>query len=309
MVTNNDCYIRTYKQDDYPAVKHIAATCHDTDAVEGIDQPHIIFAQTAVDNETIIGTVFAWRSTFHSACVYFRIFITPSPLAHSVSHKLLETLMNFLKREQLDHLPLQTSLWETSVGLRDVYETYGLIEMRKTYEPILEVKRIQLPSFVKNNSYIKTVEDIATHDVLKEQLIQQIEKNYRLTHLDNPVSPTIGKDVWESLIFADDLIAAGSYVYVDEPTNEIVAYSLLHASEEKDTFELGWCGGKNKGDERFILTLIQHQIAYAQKSGIHNLLGEFDTTDEAAMLVLESFPFAPCPVWITYSLPVEKGLR
>src|SRR5699024_675912 len=128
-------------------------------------------------------------------------------------------LMNFLKREQLDHLPLQTSLWETSVGLRDVYETYGLIEMRKTYEPILEVKRIQLPSFVKNNSYIKTVEDIATHDVLKEQLIQQIEKNYRLTHLDNPVSPTIGKDVWESLIFADDLIAAGSYVYVDEHTN------------------------------------------------------------------------------------------
>ena len=46
----------------------------------------------------------------------------------------------------------------------------------------------------------------------------------------------------ERLIFADDLLPNGSYIYLDMDEEVIVAYSFLYESDRDDTLELGWCG-------------------------------------------------------------------
>lgn len=51
---------------------------------------------------------------------------------------------------------------------------------------------------------------------------------------------------------------------------------------------------------KLIPHLTSHQIKYAINHDIKCIVGEFDTTDIHAMEVLGSFPFAPCPTWITY---------
>lgn len=104
---------------------------------------------------------------------------------------------------------------------------------------------------------------------------------------------------WRELILADDVIAAGSYICIDEDEKNILAYSFLHESDEEDSFDLGWCGASTTEQIQMIPQLVLHQIKYVIEQNIQFLNGEFDTTDQYAMKVLERFPFEPVPIWIT----------
>lgn len=307
MYKSDEISIRNFQTEDIRTLKSIAKMNFDEESIGAIEQSRAIFAKTAHHHEGIVGTIFAWRNSFHDACTYFRIFVHPSFTFH-VEEKLLQALFSFVSREHLDHLPLQTSLWETSCFLRKVYVQQGGKEVRRTYEPILRVNHV--PSVPQQaDSSIMTVQEIATQAHFREQLIQLTSKNYERTHLDNPVSKHVGQDVWEKLVFANDLITEGSYVYVDQDKEELVAYSLLHQSEDKDTLELGWCGSRYAASVERVSQLIHYQVGYAKKTGVKKLLGECDTTDEAAMHVLASFPFDPCSTWITYSIPARGSIE
>lgn len=96
-----------------------------------------------------------------------------------------------------------------------------------------------------------------------------------------------------------DVITDGTYLCIDSK-EEVLAYSFLHESEEDDTLEFGWCGANNVRNVDLLLDLTKYQIEYAVKNNINFIIGEFDTTDNYAMEVLESLPFESCPTWITY---------
>ncbi|WP_235864648.1 hypothetical protein [Ureibacillus acetophenoni] len=198
------------------------------------------------------------------------------------------------------NLPLQTSIWETSVNLKKFYEDNGFIEIRRTYMPLLKVSDAKkVLSNTSNNVAIKSLKEVMSNDLLVESLTHNVKRNYENTHLVNPVA-TMGIDEWKDLIFADDLVLSGSYVYLDNDEKQILAYSFLHDSEKESTLELGWCGTAGSENIELIPQLVYQQIRYAYKHDIQFILGEFDTTDKYGMEVLNYLLFAPCPTWITY---------
>lgn len=254
------------------------------------------FAYSAFCGDKLIGVTVAWTNSFHPHCTYFRILSNPFYKRSGVEEKLLSTI----KEVEIIVCPLQTSIWETSVSLREMYEKNGFDEIRRTYMPTLKVADVKdyLPSYNKKD-VIKTLAEVLTNEVLSEKLMRIVKRNYEKTHVVNPVAENEWQD-WEKRILSDDVVLDGSYVYLDADEKGILAYSFLHESDTNDTLELGWCGVSDNQNKSLISRLIYDQIRYAIKHNILFILGEFDTTDEYALEVLNSIPFAPCPTWITY---------
>ncbi|WP_257125427.1 hypothetical protein [Bhargavaea cecembensis] len=93
------------------------------------------FAYSAFDEERLVGVAFGWLSSFHPYCTYFRILCNPLYTMTGVEEKLLGKIESL---ETID-LPLQTSIWETSVNIKELYDKNGFKEIRRTYMPTLQV--------------------------------------------------------------------------------------------------------------------------------------------------------------------------
>lgn len=255
------------------------------------------FAYSAFYENKLAGVIFGWVSIFHPYCTYFRILSNPFYGKYGVEEKLLT------KVESLGIIdrPLQTSIWETAINLKNIYEENGFKEIRKTYMPTLQVADIkeEVQFSDENNHIIKTLAEISSNNDLMEKLMLVVKRNYEETHKANPVV-NAELDEWKKLILANDTVINGSYVFLKAGGKEIIAYSFLHESDSENTYEFGWCGCSDKQYKRLIPQLILQHIRYSINQNVRAIVGEFDTTDIYAMEVLKTFPFAPCPTWITY---------
>lgn len=286
--------IKNYEAKEAEQVEKLLKLCNeDRSLLNVLSSLGLKFAYSAIVNKELIGITFAWKSSFHPNCTYFRILANPFYNILDIEEKLLAKVIERKK----ETCPLQTSLWEASVTLNSVYKSNGFKEIRRTYMPKLKVTSVSNDIFC-DKYIIKTLNGILPNETLTEQLILLVKRIYEETHAVNPVAEmTIAK--WRELILADDVITAGSYICIDEDEKNILAYSFLHDSDEKDAFDLGWCGASKTEQIEMIPQLVLHQIKYAIEQNIQFLNGEFDTTDPYAMKVLESFPFEPAPSWIT----------
>lgn len=255
-----------------------------------LDILHSPNLKAAYCDEELQGMIFAWVSTFHPHCTYIRLLSNPLYPEKKIPEKLFAVL-----DDEIDG-PLQTSIWETAVGLRSFYESKGFKEIRRTYMPVISVKTI-LPYITANDErfVVKSMNELVKNTLLLNKLITLIKRNYELTHLDNPVAE-MDDDIWGKMITADDLILDGSFIGMDSEEKNILAYSFLHTSEKKDTIEFGWAGGHST----LVRSLVFHQIKYADNHNVQFIEGEFDTTDECAMSLLKVIPVSPSPAWITY---------
>ncbi|KFM99187.1 hypothetical protein DJ93_324 [Bacillus clarus] len=168
--------------------------------------------------------------------------------------------------------------------------------------PLLDVQTTK-PIFPTNESHntlynLQTLSEIISKDTLMKKLAQLVKTNYEKTHLANPVA-TYNLETWREMILVNDLIADGSFLFLNEQ-EEIIAYSFLHTSEKNNTLELGWCGTNTIQNLHLLQQLVIKQITYANKHGYSFLQGEFDSTSGYGIEILKSCPFQPCPTWITY---------
>ncbi|MBU8567957.1 hypothetical protein KM914_16280 [Virgibacillus pantothenticus] len=256
------------------------------------------FAYSAFINDKLVGVIFGWESSFHPYCIYFRILSNLFYKMDDVEEKLLSKVESSVTIES----PMQTSIWETSINVKNIYERNGFKEIRRTFMPVLKVsdfKEEVLPFNDKNNYMIKTLSEISPNNELMEKLSLVVRRSYEETHKENAVVD-MEPDGWKKLILADDTVFDGSYLFLDTSGKKILAYSFLHESDVENLYELGWCGCSNKQFKRLIPQLILQQIKYSINQNVRSIVGEFDTTDSYAMEVLKTFPFAPCPAWITY---------
>lgn len=255
------------------------------------------FAYSAYVEDKLVGVIFGWSNRFHPNCTYFRILHNPFYARDGVSEKLLAEVEAI---ETLD-FPLQTSIWETAIDVKEMYKGSGFKEIRRTYMPNLHVFDLKEDVFSvsKSNNRIKSLAEILSNNELMEKLIFIVKRNYEDTHQVNPVA-NVGLDEWEKLILASDVLIKGSYIYLDAEEKNIVAYSFLHESDSDNAYDLGWCGCSSVQYKRIIPELVWRQIEYTINHNVKTIIGEFDTTDNYAMEVLKAFPFAPCPTWITY---------
>ncbi|MED0978491.1 GNAT family acetyltransferase [Bacillus paramycoides] len=258
-------------------------------------------AYVAYYNKDVVGIFIAWNSNFHPYCIYFRMFTNPF---YSQLHIEKYLLTEIQKRESFN-LPLQTSIWETSAHLKAYYKENNFAEIRRTYMPILNVQKIVPTNTMLNSNYhLQTLSNILSNNSLFEKLAHLVKMNYEHTHLANPVA-SFPLETWQEMIIANDILLDGSFLIIDEE-NEIMGYSFLHTSEKESTLELGWCGTQTMNDLSLLKLLVFEQTMYANKHGYSFIQGEFDSTSMFAMEILKSFPFNPCPTWITYQKETRK---
>lgn len=289
--------IKKYETQEEEQLKALINLCsEDGDLLNIMSGTVLKFAYSAIFDNKLIGTAFAWTSTFHPNCTYFRILAHPFYSSFNVEEKLLSKVIE----QTPEDLPLQTSLWETALKLNSVYKNNGFKEIRRTYMPSLKLSVISKDiSFDENKYQIKTLDNTLMNGTITEQLILLVKKIYEETHEVNTVAD-IPVNKWRELTLSEDLIRGGSFVYLDKDEKNILAYSFLHQSDEKDSVELGWCGASTAEHIQLVPQLVLHQIEYAIQHDIQLMIGEFDTTDKYAIKVLGSFPFVPSPAWITY---------
>ncbi|OJD43580.1 GNAT family acetyltransferase [Bacillus sp. 4048] len=258
-------------------------------------------AYVACYRKDVVGIFFTWNSSFHPYCTYFRIYTNPF---YSELHIEQFLLNEILKRENFK-LPLQTSIWETSAHLKAYYEEHNFTEIRRTYMPILDVRKIIAIDTMRHSNYhVQTLSNIESNNSFFENLAHLVKTNYEDTHLANPVA-SYPLETWKEQILTDDVLLDGSFVMIDEE-NKIIAYSFLHTSERDNTVELGWCGTHTTENLSLLKLLVFKQSMYASEHGYSFIQGEFDSTSIYAMEILKSFPFNPCATWITYQKEVGK---
>ncbi|MED3126795.1 GNAT family acetyltransferase [Bacillus wiedmannii] len=258
-------------------------------------------AYVAYYKKDVVGVFFTWNSNFHPYCTYFRIYTNPF---YSELH-IEQFLLNEIQKRENFKLPLQTSIWETSAHLKAYYEEHNFTEIRRTYMPILDVRKIiAIDTMLHSNYDVQTLSNILSNDSFFEKLAHLVKTNYEDTHLANPVA-SYPLETWKGQILTDDVLLDGSFVMIDEE-NKIIAYSFLHTSEKDNTVELGWCGTHTTENLSLLKLLVFKQAMYASKHGYSFIQGEFDSTSIYAMEILKSLPFNPCPTWITYQKEARK---
>ncbi|RDI41102.1 hypothetical protein [Falsibacillus pallidus] len=277
-------------------IEILQARSEDENILQMLKSPSCKIAYGVFVEAELAALFFGWTGRFHPFCLYFRIVVSPS----QDETETAEQLLAWVQEQEKMELPLQTSLWETRHELIKAYEKMGFEEIRRTYMPRLKVGDAAPPRASTHvDLKIKTLKEIMLDEPLMNKLARLVKTNYENTHLANPVAQ-MEIDDWKKLILADDTLLDGSYICLDERGGEIAAYSFLHDSEEDDAYELGWCGESQKKYTDVINHLVSHQIYYSRRKGVSCLIGEFDTTDEAAMAIMKSFPFETAPAWITY---------
>ncbi|MDV2583447.1 hypothetical protein [Alkalibacillus haloalkaliphilus] len=284
--------IMPYNTDQKDELVKLLDYCHEDDtSLHILNSPGLKFAYSAFYDQELTGLALAWTSSIHPHCTYFRILTNP---AYRVEEKLLSKLTNDEKVEA----PLQTSVWESQELLRHLYESHHFQEIRRTYLPTLKLSQLDVRKPTTNTQYVlKSLKDLSLDEQKLNKLITIVKNNYERCHHANPVAQ-LDNDQWKQMILAEDTKIDGSYIYVDR--DNIAAYSFLHESDEKGTYELGWCGVAEGYSQDIIPTLINHQIQYAVNRGVLHIAGEFDTTDDHAMKAFNSFPFNSSPALITY---------
>ncbi|PHD19192.1 GNAT family acetyltransferase [Bacillus wiedmannii] len=258
-------------------------------------------AYIAYYKKDVVGVFFTWNSNFHPYCTYFRMYTNPF---YSELH-IEQFLLNEISKRENFKLPLQTSIWETSAHLKAFFEEYNFTEIRRTYMPILDVRKIiTIDTMLHSNYAVQSLSNILSNNSFFEKLAYVVKTNYEETHLANPVA-SFPLEAWKEQILADDVLLDGSFVIIDEET-EIIAYSFLHTSEKDNTVELGWCGTHNTENASLLKLLVFKQAMYANTHGYSFIQGEFDSTSIYAMEILKSFPFNPCATWITYQKEIGR---
>lgn len=246
----------------------------------------------AISKSELVGALLTWKNSFHPFCLYFRIITIPS----FVEHEIFESLIDYVEKDKPTILPLITSLWEESDSLLQFYLQQGFKIIRKTFIPTLKVKEYTDVILEPNEMLdLMTVGEISDDDKLVMNLVQMVKRNYEQSHKANPVA-SLSLNQWRELIFSDDLIPEGSYLYVKD--NQIIAYTFLHETSNHEV-EMGWVGAEDLRQKEKVASLVHRQIDFAERKGFEFLSGEFDTTDKFAIALLESLQLPRTPVWIT----------
>lgn len=271
--------------------------------MRGLNSEQNICTFEAFVEDELVGIITAWRTNFHPYCTYFSMAVRPF-YRHNVEQILLKHLEN---HEGLVY-PLQTAVWETNYRLRAFFEAGGFKEIRRTYNSWVKTSSIPVDDELLENmnigdkSMVCCVKDIYHLIDLKRQLIMLVRDTYQKTHTANPLG-IFDDNVWEDMIFTEDLIQEASYLILHD--QEIHAFALLHDSAVPNRLEFGWRGVKKERDMSLISLLTAYQMGYGHDQGYEYIDGEIDTTDPYSLEMLAAFPFSPAPSWITY----QKGAR
>ncbi|TCZ81120.1 hypothetical protein E0485_02260 [Paenibacillus albiflavus] len=288
-------------------IHNFLTTCYGEDEhtieyhLRGFSSPNQVCAFTTKLEGHMVGSAFGWKMKFHPYCTYISIAAAPG---HDI--EMSDSLLHMIQASPAIEYPLQTTIWESSTNLCHTLEKHNFNIVRRTNITNLDLSKIppidevihtyNLTSYTNG---IRSLQEIKPDEELKAQLIHLARETYENTHTINPLG-VHDLAVWDKLVFGEDTILEASYVVINN--GEVLAYALIHESEDSDQLELGWRGTKSISSVQLIQLLTSYQIHYAKQLGYKYVQAEIDDTDPYSMVMLDYFPFAPSPTLITYQL-------
>ncbi|MCI1593266.1 hypothetical protein [Heyndrickxia oleronia] len=159
-----DLTIKQNEEVDEVQLRELISLCHEENSLLNLlKSTRLIFTVSAHVNNQLVGILIVWTSSFHPFCMYFRILSHPFYRGWNIEHKLLSEL----KTLNIGTYPFQTSIWETAIHLKTLFETNDFHEIRRTYMQNINVQEIKklAPFHVKKDKLNITT----LHELIKNR--------------------------------------------------------------------------------------------------------------------------------------------
>lgn len=248
---------------------------------------HTMETVLALDGERITGVGSLSKSELHPHREYIKIYVQPDKRRTGIGESIFKELLSLSKSKKF-----QAATSSKNTATVSFLEKCSFDIARKCYTP--QLKHISSEPSDKLIDY--STLNVLSFNQMEEVLKLQLE-NYREFHQDiNPLSDTISFNRWEEIIL-NGLDVEHSYILEKEGTIE--AYILCYESEDKDSIDIGYIGGKNSRK-------IEEYLAF-YKEALKQLFIEFstieieaDNVDLFAYALLNEFEYDKSESWDTY---------
>lgn len=242
----------------------------------------------AVDGEEVIGIGSISKSELHPYREYINVYVQPEKRRNGTGTSIFSELFSL---SQTKRFQAATSAKNTAAV--SFLEECGFHLARKSYTPQLKKNASLLLSDRKINT--KSFDELSSHQ--SDELLKLQLENYREFHQEiNPLSDKISFNRWKEII-SIDLDREHSKVFVKEGTVE--AYILCYESEDINSIEIGYIGGKDTSKLKEYLSFY--------RQALNQLFIEFrqveievDDVDPFAVALLNEFEYDKSESWDTY---------
>ena len=242
----------------------------------------------AIDDKAVIGIGSISKSELHPYRDYINVYVQPEKRRNGIGTSIFRGLFSF---SQTKRFQAATSSKNTTAV--SFLEECGFHLTRKSYTPQLKKNASLLLSDRKINT--KSFDELSLHQT--DELLKLQLENYREFHKEiNPLSDKISFNRWKEMISLD-LDREHSKVFVKDGTIE--AYILCYESEDINSIEIGYIGGKDANK-------LEEYLAF-YKQALNHLFTKFkiieieaDDVDTFAYALLNEFEYETSESWDTY---------
>ena len=188
----------------------------------------------AVDGEEVIGIGSISISELHPYREYINVYVQPEKRGNGTGTSIFRELFSLSQTKRF-----QAATSSKNTAAVSFLEECGFHLARKSYTPQLKKNGSLLLSDRKIN--IKSFDELSLYQ--SDELLKLQLGNYREFHREiNSLSDKISYNRWKEMI-SIDLDREHSQVFVKEGTIE--AYILCYESEDINSIEIGYIGGKS----------------------------------------------------------------
>lgn len=242
----------------------------------------------AVDGEEVIGIGSISKSELHPYREYINVYVQPEKRRNGTGTSIFRELFSLSQTKRF-----QAATSSKNTVAVSFLEECGFHLARKSYTPQLKKNASLLLSDRKINT--KSFDELSSHQ--SDELLKLQLENYREFHQEiNPLSDKISFNRWKEII-SIDLDREHSKVFVKEGTVE--AYILCYESEDINSIEIGYIGGKDTSKLKEYLSFY--------RQALNQLFIEFrqveievDDVDPFAFALLNEFEYDKSESWDTY---------
>lgn len=242
----------------------------------------------AVHSEEVIGIGSISISELHPYREYINVYVQPEKRRNGTGTSIFSELFSL---SQTKRFQAATSAKNTAAV--SFLEECGFHLARKSYTPQLKKNASLLLSDRKINT--KSFDELSLHQ--SDELLKLQLENYREFHQEiNPLSDKISFNRWKEMI-SIDLDREHSKVFVKEGTVE--AYILCYESENINSIEIGYIGGKDTSKLEEYLAFYRQTLNQLFTEFKHDEI-EADDVDPFAFALLNEFEYDKSESWDTY---------
>lgn len=241
----------------------------------------------SLDGERVTGVGSLSKNELHPYREYVNIYVQPDKRRTGIGKSIFEELISLSKAKKF-----QAVTSSKNIATVSFLEKCGFDIARKCYTP--QLKNTSSEPSDKQMDY-KSLNELSFSQ--KEEVLKLQLENYQEFHQEiNPLSDKISFNRWKEII-SIDLDREHSKVFVKEGTVE--AYILCYESEDINSIEIGYIGGKDTSKLKEYLSFY--------RQALNQLFIEFrqveievDDVDPFAFALLNEFEYDKSESWDTY---------